>query len=245
MFDAVLLAAGYGNRISNLTMGKPKALLSFGRGTILDHIINHLKNLKDLNDIILITNETHKSFFEKWLEKSNYAKIKLISNGVNNSKKPRGAISDALFAIETCNLSKKDLLIAGTDWVSLEKNLSELSYKFIKEKNSFVALYDYKKRELVKKLACAILNKDNLITELEEKPENPQTTLGVPPIFFIKSVDIYLLKELADKGIDSIGYYLEELSKKRRLSGYILENPILDIGTPEDYAKAKILIDEY
>lgn len=51
---AIIFAAGQSKRMYPLTLNKPKCLLQFGKGTILDHLLEHLENAK-INDIVIVT----------------------------------------------------------------------------------------------------------------------------------------------------------------------------------------------
>ena len=69
---AIILAAGYGNRMRPLTDNQHKTLLKINNFTILDNIIDSLIN-NSVNDIVIVTGYRNKEL-QKYLSK-NYSKI--------------------------------------------------------------------------------------------------------------------------------------------------------------------------
>jgi len=69
---AIILAAGYGNRMRPLTDNEHKTLLKINNFTILDNIIDSLIN-NSVNDIVIVTGYRNKEL-QKYLSK-NYSKI--------------------------------------------------------------------------------------------------------------------------------------------------------------------------
>ena len=54
MTNAIILAAGFGSRLSPLTDNKPKSLIEFGGKTLLERNVELLKN-QEIDDITIIT----------------------------------------------------------------------------------------------------------------------------------------------------------------------------------------------
>ena len=51
----LILAAGYGTRLQEIAKDTPKALLPIGEKPIANHILDRIKDLDELNEIIIIT----------------------------------------------------------------------------------------------------------------------------------------------------------------------------------------------
>ena len=63
---AIILAAGYATRLYPLTLNKPKCLLTVGGRTILDALCDKLDALKELDEIIIVTNAKFFGQLEDW-----------------------------------------------------------------------------------------------------------------------------------------------------------------------------------
>ncbi|MDA0712316.1 MAG: sugar phosphate nucleotidyltransferase, partial [bacterium] len=65
---AIILAAGYATRLYPLTKDFPKPLLEVGGQTILDHLIDQLKALPELDHAYLVTNSRFHTHFVDWAQ---------------------------------------------------------------------------------------------------------------------------------------------------------------------------------
>jgi len=65
---ALILAAGYATRLYPLTLNKPKVLLFVGERLVIEHIIERIGEVKEVNEILIITNQKFFSYFQEWLK---------------------------------------------------------------------------------------------------------------------------------------------------------------------------------
>ena len=65
----IILAAGYGTRLYPLTKDMPKALLKVAGRTILEHILNRVEEVPDIDKIFIVTNEKFYKSLLEWKEK--------------------------------------------------------------------------------------------------------------------------------------------------------------------------------
>ncbi|GEM_PF-2872820 len=233
-FNCVIPAAGYGKRLLSLTIDTPKALLPLNEATVLDHILSRLYELPHLGEICILTNETYFEKFRIWLNQTEKSKITLISNNVNDRNLAQGANKDTWSAINQVGWHDKDILIMGSDNY-MPESLVECSKWFTNGKSSVVATCDYSTKEKVKKLVVPEINEQNIVTNIVEKPLEPNSTFGCPLIYFIKNKDLKYLELLAKEGRDNIGHLLELIVKNSQLRAYVFKELIVDIGTLEDY----------
>ena len=63
----VILAAGYATRLYPLTRNFPKPLLEVGGRTILDHLIDQIRDIPDIDHVHLVTNNRFAGHFQDWL----------------------------------------------------------------------------------------------------------------------------------------------------------------------------------
>ncbi len=191
---AILMAGGFSKRLYPLTLNKSKCLLEIGGKPIIDYTIMKLKEIPEINEIIVIANETFYEDFVNWSKTHPFLNIKILSDGGDSENSKVGALTALLDFIEQENLDE-DFFLAGAD------NFFRFSLKDIfdifKNKNKDLAIfYDIKNLEHAKKFGVAILDKENIIKEFEEKPENPKSTIVSACMYFLRKETIPLIKAL-------------------------------------------------
>ncbi len=183
---ALVLCAGYGNRLNPLTLKEPKPLLKLNDLTLLENTINLIKNL-DIKDIKLNTfylKDQIKTFIE---EKNFNVKIEIIEDGneildtgggifnmVNSSNEENFLVfnSDTLWSVDYLNSIKemenfyflkkiKNILMVVNKELSFDKKLKG---DFNLEKN---LLSKGEKNQYIY-TGCQILNKD-LLNNINKK----------------------------------------------------------------------------
>src|SRR3989338_5912998 len=101
---ALILAAGYATRLYPLTKEYPKPLLSVRDKPIINHILDNLEKIKDIDEIIVVTNSKFISQFEKWSSGLVCKKrISLVDDLTKDHRDRLGAVGDMSFAIEKEN----------------------------------------------------------------------------------------------------------------------------------------------
>ncbi len=110
---ALILAAGYATRLYPLTKEYPKPLLKVGRRPIINYIIDKLETLKEIGEIIVVTNNKFMPQFRKWKTSLKGRKrISLVDDLTKSHEDRRGAIGDMNFVINKKGL-RDDLLVVG------------------------------------------------------------------------------------------------------------------------------------
>ncbi len=84
---AIILAGGYAKRLWPLTKNKPKQLLSVGGRPMIEYIMEKLEAQKEIDKIIISTNEKFEQNFKGWLLGYKSSKdIELVSPKLWSSK---------------------------------------------------------------------------------------------------------------------------------------------------------------
>ncbi|MBW3004453.1 nucleotidyltransferase family protein [Candidatus Woesearchaeota archaeon] len=225
---AIVLAAGYATRLYPLTKDKAKPLLPVGNKLMIDWIIDKIKEVPAIDEIIIVTNARFYEDFKKWAEGKE--KIKILNDDTTSNEDRLGVVDDIIFAIEKENIAE-DLMIVGGDNL-FEFDLNEL-VKLSKEKNaSVIAAFDVKKIEEARKLGNVIADDAGKIIDIEEKPQNPKSTLAATLCYFIRAEDIP--DAISQK--NTIGVPLPKLLMKTKpVYAVVYTEPWYDIGSHEQY----------
>jgi glucose-1-phosphate thymidylyltransferase len=240
---AVILAAGYGTRLYPLTLNTPKPLIEVKEKSILEWILLKLKNVSDLTEVIIVSNEKFFLQFNEWSEKNKnkFDFDLIVLNDKTKSNEDRlGAVGDIFFAVKEKQINE-DLLVIGGD------NLFEFSLKefieFSKEKNSSsVALKFFEdKNQLANKFGVVELNENKKIISFEEKPVNPKSNFASTACYYFLKKDLQSLINFMNSGksFDNSGDFVKYLSENSEMYGFEFKGKWFDIGSIELLNKAR------
>lgn len=225
--SAMVLAAGYGKRMRNLTSDRPKPLVDFMGRPLIDHVLDRLK---DIGVSRAVVNVHH--FAD------------LLQGHLNGRTSPKILISDERSEIlETGGGIKKALPLLGTSpfllvncdslWIEKEKNLGKLA-----------AAFDPAKMEGLLMLAPLdntlgydgrgdyFLEPDGRIKRRSAEEAAPFVYMGaaiLKPEFF----------DASPEGAFPLGSLFDRAEEKSRLYGLPLAGTFLHVGTPEAVSAAE------
>ena len=238
----LILAAGYATRLYPLTENFPKPLLKVGEKSILDWLVDDLVETTDIDEFVVISNHKFAQHFEDWKNSKKKARsyeITVIDDGTSTNETRLGAVKDIQLAVDTLDISD-DLLVMAGDNV-LDFSLSTF-VNFAKEKETSCVMC-HEENELKKQQKTAIITVDdnNLITSYEEKPQEPNGNLAVPPFYCYCSADVKRIQEALDNGCgyDAPGSFAAWLSKQTPMHAYKMPGKRYDIGDINSYEYVK------
>jgi len=239
---ALILAAGYATRLYPLTKEYPKPLLKVGHRPIIDYIIDKLERVKDIDEIIVITNSKFISRFRNWMAQLKIKKrISLVDDLTRDHTDRRGAIGDMIFAIDKKQI-KDDLLVIGGDNL-FDGTLREfLHFAKTNKPNPVIGTYNIRYASNAKDYGVIKLNRKNKITDFKEKPKNPKSTLVAMCLYYFPKEKLGLFKEYINTKTDkhdATGFYIDWLRKKVPVYGFIFAGRWYDIGHHKFYNEAK------
>lgn len=239
---AVILGAGYAVRLMPLTTNCAKPLLPLGGKPIIERIIEKIQKIKDIDKIYIVSNHKFYKNYKEWLngykKRNSYARqIKVLDDGSVSNDDKLGAIGDIQFAIDKAKIKDDILIIAGDN--IFEFDLKKF-VKFHKEKGIILALKFIKDKSKLHKFGIIQTDTNNRIINFEEKPKNPKSNLIATCCYMFPKETIRFYKEYleAKKTKDAPGYYIQWLSKRQPVYGFIFKKSWHDIGDLESYKKA-------
>ena len=212
----ILLAAGYATRLYPLTENFPKPLLKVGEKTILDWLMDDVKELVD--EFIVISNHKFAHHFDEWAS-AKTVKITVVDDGTSTNETRLGAVRDIQFAIDKLGLDDDMLVIAGDNVLdfSLQKFVR---YAHSKQTSCIMRYFEPDTTKLVK---CGIVevDSDDRILGMEEKPAQPKSNWCCPPFYFYTKADARLVPAgiAAGCGTDAPGSYIAWLCTQTPAQG--------------------------
>jgi len=236
--DVVLLAAGYGTRLYPLTKDRPKALLSLGRRTILDWIVETVTGVRGISQIILVTNHRFAGQFQAWKEQSHRA-VEVVDDGTLTNETRLGAIRDLQLALARLN-PDHDVLILGTDNLFTWSLPELVAVAQAKRPGCTIAVRYAASTEEAKRCAVVAMDREGRLTECVEKPAFPASlTVGLC-IYYLPAPSRHRVQAYIDSGrnVDAPGYFIEWLVQQEPVYGFVTGGEWFDIGSPESYQEA-------
>lgn len=238
---ALILAAGYAKRLWPMTKNKPKPLLEVKGKPIVEHIIGHFKEIPEIDEIIIVTNDKFSLTFEQWADSVDIGlPIKVVNDLTTSNDDRKGAIGDLKYAVDELKIEDDLLVIAGDNL--FEYKLSDF-YNFFKEKSaSVVAVRDLKDIEEVReKFGVVELDDNSKIIGFEEKPKNPKTTLAATACYIFTKEDVKAIDDYieADNPPDNAGDFIKWLANHKPIYAFVFTENWFDIGSFESLGKAR------
>ena len=221
--DLVILAGGKGSRIKSLLKKKPKPMAIFNKKPFLEYIIQsyskyHFKN------IFVLAGYKSGEIFNKFENKHyNCTSITCLKE-----RKPMGT-AGALNILKKKRIN--DFILINGD-TFLEVNLNKLVKSCSENSYGSLTLIKNKSYKSNKKLVSMGIKNNKIIYQKKNNFMNG----GV--YFFKKKI----LKFIKNKNTSLEDQLLPGLIKKRKISGLVVKNFFLDIGTPKNFNRAKNLL---
>ena len=235
----LILAAGYATRLYPLTKDRPKPLLEVAGKPIMDWIMEKVDPLREVDEVFVITNDKFLGHFQAWASVSEYdTPIRVVSDGTGSEEIRLGAIGDIAFAIEHLNIHDDLMIIAGDNL--FEFDLPLLVERFNKNRSHVIAARNLDDRELAKRFGILTVDADGKVTDFEEKPEHPKSTLASTLTYIFPREKLHLVSWFLthNDSKDRAGDYLAWLHKVERLEALVFDEQWFDIGSFDQLKEA-------
>ena len=239
---AIILAAGYATRLYPLTINKPKALLTINEKPIINYIVEQINTIDVVDEIYVVTNHKFIDSFADWQnEIESRAKITDLDDGTTSEQDRKGAIGDIAFVIQKMNINDELLVVAGDNFFTYPlKNY----YDFYKQKDKdCVCVKVWNDEKTLRNFGIALLDQNNKVLDIEEKPENPKSNTVVFAMYLYQKDTIPLFEKYLSQGNnpDAPGNFPAWLYKQKEVYAYTFKGECYDIGTPESYQEVQAL----
>jgi len=252
---SIILAAGYGTRLAkaaesmeecelkHILMNNPKPLAPINGKPILEHLVKDLESIDSLDEIFIITNDSHYPKYEEWRKRYHSKKrIEIINDGTTSNETRLGAIRDIYSVIQQKNIHEDTVVLCGDNVMSWD--IKDFLAYFKQMKHSVTATMDLGSKEAVKRFGVLELGPYNRIIGFEEKPQNPKTTFASVSVYIFRKDDLALVDTYLKKGLnpDAPGFFIQWLSQQTDMYAYIFDQnkgqKWFDIGDLETYKLA-------
>lgn len=225
----LILAAGYATRLYPLTENFPKPLLTVGNKTILDWLLEDIDKSGVVDEYVVISNHRFVQHFQEWAEKHTLP-ITVLDDGTESNETRLGAVRDVQFAIEELGLTDDLLVIAGDNLLDFSL-VGFIRYQQEKQTTCIMRYWE-ESEEKLRKTGVAVVDDEDRIVDMEEKPAEPKSHWCTPPFYIYKASDVGLVKVGIESGcgVDAPGSFIAWLSTQTVVHAYLMPGKRYDIG---------------
>lgn len=234
----LILAAGYATRLYPLTENFPKPLLKVQDKTILDWLLEDIDGASVVDQYIVISNHKFAHHFKAWADHHKLP-ITVLDDGTESNETRLGAVRDIQFAIEELGVKDDLLVIAGDNL--LDFSLQSFIHYFQKKQTTCIMRYWEESEAKLRKTGVAVVDDQDRIVEMEEKPAEPKSHWCTPPFYIYKASDVGLVKTGIENGcgVDAPGSFIAWLSGQTAVHAYEMPGKRYDIGNLESYEQVQ------
>jgi glucose-1-phosphate thymidylyltransferase len=236
---AVVLAGGYAKRLQPVLRDIPKPLLPVKGKPIVDYIVEKLFKLKEIDEIIILTNRRLAGRFREWARNRKYRGIKIVAEPSRHEEEKLGSLGAIAWLISIKKLEEDCLIIGGDNlFTSSLKPVMEYHGKI---RAPLLVVYDLRSKRLAREYSVVKLDSKSRVVGFVEKPKRPDSTLIGTCIYVMPKRILKMLHKYLREGEnpDSPGHFIQWLHKRTNVYGYRLKGQWYDIGTPKTYQKAR------
>jgi len=237
----LILAAGYGTRLYPIIKDIPKPLLDVADKPIIEHVLDKIKSIEGLQEVLVVTNEKFYGHFTDWADNCDYVvPVKVINDGTTSPGDRLGSVGDIRYVLNNYGV-EDDLLVIGGD--NLFDYPLEESIEFARQKNSHVTigLYDIGNIDNAKQFGVVAIDDNGKVVSFEEKPEEPKSSLIAMCYYYFPQETLVLVEDYIRQSqkTDKAGDYIRWLSEEKGVYGFTFEGKWYDIGNIEAYHEAE------
>jgi len=237
----IVLAAGYATRLYPITKDKPKALLTVGDRTILDHLIDKVRLLPGREEVIVVTNSRFFGMFDAWAKaQKSRVPVRVVDDGTTSNENRLGAIGDLSLALREGKVDD-DVLVLASDNLFEEKLDGFVHFAEKKGGAVSIGVYDIKDPSIAAgRYGVVDFDKAKRVKEIEEKPVRPRTSFVSMGVYYFSRQTLPKMADyLADsKKQDAPGHYIIWLLSHLPVYAYPFHGRWFDIGSVDQLEEA-------
>ena len=237
----LILAAGYATRLHPLTLTQPKPLLPVAGKPMIDYVMDNLAPIVGIDRVYVVTNAKFAGHMQRWAD--DYSQrapfpFTIINDGSTDDSNKLGAIGDLNLVLQRERVDDDLIVVAGDNLFS--EKLGAFG-EFCRAKNAPVlGLYDVNSIEAAKKYGVVAVNREGVIADFKEKPEQPASTLIGIALYYYPRATLPLVAQYLAEGNnpDQPGRLIQWLYPQTPVFTWTVPGIWYDIGSKETLEEA-------
>lgn len=242
----LIMAAGYGTRLYPITKDTPKPLLSVGDRPMLEHILEKVKDLPNVEEIVVVTNDKFYDRFLEWESETDWPwTVTILNDGTTEDGEKRGAIGDIHFSIEQAEIDDDLMVLAGDNLFDF--SLADMNDTFQKKRNNVVGVLRFDDEEKLSKYGIVDVDSEGEVIDFQEKPDNPPSNLVAMGMYLFPADKLKLVEQYLDEGgnPDEPGWYITWLVENDTVQAHVFEGEWFDIGDKDSLQQADNYLEDH
>ena len=238
----IILAAGYATRLYPLTLDQPKPLLTVAGKPMIEHVLDNLATIPEIDHAHVVTNEKFAGHFQAWADSYNASHLKfnitVVNDGSIDDASKLGAIGDLNLVLREFQIDDDIMVVGGDNLFS--HDLGGFG-EFCRIRNAPVlAVYDVGDLEEIKKYNAIEVDEDGRITFFEEKPAQPKSTLTGIALYYYPRSTLPLIHQYIEEGNnpDQPGRLVQWMYKRTPFFTWKVPGLWYDVGSKETLEEA-------
>jgi glucose-1-phosphate thymidylyltransferase len=239
----LVLAAGYATRLYPLTLDRPKALLDVAGRPMLEHVLERLVSIPELDATYVVTNSKFAPHFAEW-ERSSAFEATVIDDGTTDDENKRGAIGDIVYVLDREGVEDDLVVVAGDNLFS--ESLEGFGRAAVEREAPLLAVYDVGDLEAIRRYNAIEVDAVGRITFFEEKPAEPRSTLTGIALYFYPRATLELVHRYVAEGNnpDQPGRLVQWLYPRTDFYTWRVPGVWYDVGSKESLEEADRVLSE-
>ena len=237
---AIILGAGYGTRLYPLTKDKAKPLVEVNEKPMIEYVIEKTDDLEDIDEVIIVSNDAFYDQYKEWLQDYDHEKeITIVNDGTKTKEDRLGAIGDIHYTVEDQHINEPVLVLGGDNLFMFD--LQDMIDTFEEGGRSVVGAVDLTKEKIQNSYGAIVTDDNDVMTDFEEKPENPSSTLASTCLYLFDEqaldlLDTYMSEE---ERTDDSGHFIRYLGENAIVTCHSFQDEWFDIGTHDQLEAAE------
>ena len=209
-------------------------------------MLDDIDRIPQVTEHVIVTNHKFAHIFEEWAAKQTYTKpIRIIDDGTETNETRLGAVCDLILAIK--NLPQgggqegaSDLLVVAADNI-LHFSFQEFVDYAYEKQTSCIMCHEQPSIEKLQRTGVVVLDENNKVLNMEEKPQEPKSHWAVPPFYIYMAKDLPLILDSINNGCgkDAPGNLAHYMVDHTVMHAWPMSAGRFDIGSLDTYEEAK------
>lgn len=236
----IILGAGYATRLYPLTLNQPKPLLDVAGKPMIEHVLDNLKPITEIDRVYVVTNNKFAGHFEAWAD--DYADagapVRIINDRSTDDSNKLGAIGDMNLVLTEAEIDDDIIVVAGDNLFS---HRLEKFGEFCRTREAPVlGVYDVGNLDEIKKYNAIEIDVADQITFFEEKPQQPKSTLTGIALYYYPKRALPMIRQYLAEGnhADQPGLLVQWLYPRTPFFVWRVPGIWYDVGSKETLLEA-------